>query len=162
VKRALRQLGEPYASAAERGLRALGRHAGTVSITDTRRLTGSIDLDACLARDARHANAPRWDYGVGFRAAGSEARCAVWIEVHGASQHGATEVLRKAAWLRRWLAEEAPSLQPLTATAETALGRGSLQWVATGRVAALAIGGSTRRAMAEAGLDMPVRRLRIG
>ncbi len=27
---------------------------------------GSIDLDTALAKDLNHANAHRWDYGVGF------------------------------------------------------------------------------------------------
>lgn len=85
MRRALRQLGEPYASAAQSGLHALGRHADTVSISNTR----------------------------------------------------------------------------LTSAAEAVLGRSPLQWVATGKVTSLVKGGRIRRALAEVGLDMPVRRLRL-
>lgn len=52
--------------------------------------------------DAAHAH--RWDYGVGFRAGAGQRTCAVWVEVHPANPGAVSDVLRRAAWIRTWLA----------------------------------------------------------
>ena len=66
------------------------KHHSRVACTDSRRLTGSIDLDTALRRDRPNDN--RWGYGLGYKPAnGSEQ--AVWIEVHSTpvSDKGAGE-----------------------------------------------------------------------
>ena len=77
MKREFDELGDPYASCAEEGLRALrGPHRTSVAPADPRRLTGSVDMEACLGRVAAYEGHAKWDYGVGFVAPDGAARCA--------------------------------------------------------------------------------------
>jgi len=122
VKKELRALGAPYAVAAKDGLRTLrGPHRSCIAVTPPTRFTGSIDLDAALARNPPHAHANRWDYGVGFRAAAEQRTCAVWVEVHPANPGAVSDVLQKAAWLRTWLAAN-PTIDALTRSGMEATG----------------------------------------
>lgn len=89
------------------------RHRDHVTCGDPRRLTGSIYLDAILAREPDHAQEPRWDYGLGYKPArGSEQ--AVWIEVHSATTREVSAVLRKLQWLCDWMTNDARQLRRLT------------------------------------------------
>ena len=75
----------PVNGAYRRGKRALeNRHRGCVTCEDSRRLTGSIDLDSALTQEPGYANAPRWDYGLGYRPVNGPEQ-AVWVEVHSAT-----------------------------------------------------------------------------
>ena len=75
----------PVNGAYRRGKRALeNRHRGCVTCEDSRRLTGSIDLDSALTQGPGYANAPRWDYGLGYKPV-NEPEQAVWVEVHSAT-----------------------------------------------------------------------------
>ena len=122
VKTELRALGAPYAVAARDGLRALrGEHRSCIAATPPTRFTGNIDLDAALARDPAHAHAPRWDYGVGFLPDAGQRTCAVWVEVHPANPGAVSDVLRKSAWLRTWLAAN-PTIDALTRSGMEATG----------------------------------------
>ena len=47
------------------GKQALIGYRNRVNCADSRRLTGSIDLDSALKREQPHA--ARWDYGLGYR-----------------------------------------------------------------------------------------------
>jgi hypothetical protein len=106
------------------GLGAL-RHAdrNKVALPNARRLSGSVNLDEALAES--RPNDPRWDYGIGVRQGRSPERV-VWAEVHPAASSNVKEVLRKLAWLKRWLVESAPELQRMPA---------DFVWIASGRVA---------------------------
>ncbi len=97
---------------------------------------GSIDLDTGLAKDLNHANAHRWDYGVGFHGPKGQRRCAVWIEVLPANPGAATGMLRKAAWLRAWLAGP-PTIGVLTHNGMR-LTRGDVALLACGEVVRMA------------------------
>ena len=63
---AVRAAPAPVNRAYRNGKQALlGAYRSRVICTEPRRLTGSIDLDSALAGEPGHANAPRWDYGIG-------------------------------------------------------------------------------------------------
>lgn len=77
MKAVLAAIGEPYASRAKTGLGALRKaHRSAISPNDPRRLTGSIDLEACLAHVPAYADSAKWDYGVGFAPPDGESQCA--------------------------------------------------------------------------------------
>lgn len=163
MRLALQALGEPYARAARPGLRALARrHRPFVHIADPRRLSGSIDLDGTLAADPMHRHANRWDYGVGFVPPAGASSCAVWIEVHPVTTAEVPVVIAKKVWLETWLRSTAPALRAATQAASTALPTSPFVWVATGGLAgAFTKHAISRRGLAENGLDMPVRTVRL-
>ena len=104
----------PVNGAYHPGKRALeNRHRNLVTCAEPRRLTGSIDLDSALRQEPAHAQAPRWDYGLGYRATNGPER-AVWIEVHSATTKEVSAVLRKLQWLRDWLNGNAEQLCQMT------------------------------------------------
>lgn len=106
------------------GLQALGSNAHKIQVDDTRKLTGSIDLDSALA--VNYPNSPRWDYGVGYDQGDRDA--AYWIEVHPADTSKVKEVIDKLQWLKQFLARN-KDLRQLTKNANN-----PYRWVASGRV----------------------------
>ena len=102
----------PVSSAYNPGLQALKRGHRSLVSASTTRLTGSIDLDAALQAD--QPNAPRWDYGIGYRDGNRER--AIWIEVHGAQTNKVKEVINKLRWLKDWLNDAGRPLGHLTRT----------------------------------------------
>lgn len=103
------------------GLRALSAaDRERITPSNTRRLCGSVDLDAALRKGAL-ATAQVWDYAVCYTDA--EARIH-WIEVHPASDHGITALLNKLSWLKGWLDGAGHRLQPLTT---------AYVWISSGR-----------------------------
>jgi len=102
-------------------LRSADRHR--IECANTRRLSGSVNLDEALA--GTRPNDPRWDYGIGVRQGGRPERV-VWAEVHPAATSNVKEVLRKLAWLKEWLGDSAPQLQRMPA---------EFVWIASGGVA---------------------------
>ena len=154
---AVREAPSPVDRACRIGIQALKRaDRSRVTCADTRRLTASIDLGSALSGEAEHANAPRWDYGIGFKPNRSTER-AIWIEVHPASTSNVREVVNKLKWLRTWLREEAPQLASLTVS------DGSIRafvWIATGGVH-IPRNSPQARQLSTAGLDMPRKVLRL-
>ena len=109
----------PVKGAYRTGIQALeNKHRGLVTCEDPRRLTGSIDLDSALAGHPGHANATRWDYGLGYRPAAGRREQAVWIEVHSATTKEVSAVLKKLQWLRDWLEAGAGRLKQMTDRAD--------------------------------------------
>ena len=105
----------PVNGAYRPGKQALeNRHRGLVDCKDTRRLTGSIDLDSALKKQPGHAGAARWDYGLGYRPPAGKREQAVWIEVHSATTREVSAVLGKLQWLRDWLNDGAGRLKRMT------------------------------------------------
>ena len=135
------------ASAFQPGLQALGNNSSRVQCADTRRLTGSVALDDVLK--TKYPNSLRWDYGIGLKKSKCEA--AVWIEVHPASTSEVTTVLKKRQWLKKWLKNQAPALNKLTATQ-------SYYWVATNGVH-IRQGSPQARQLQLAGLALPRSRV---
>ena len=154
---AVRAAPAPVDSTYRNGKQALaGAYRSRVTCADPRRLTGSIDLDSALAQESGYANAPRWDYGIGYRPRRA-AECALWVEVHPASTTNVGEVIRKLNWLRTWLRSEAPRLASLTA------GDGRIPpfvWIATAG-AHIPRNSPQARQLATAGLDMPRKVLEL-
>ena len=130
-KSAVQAATRPVNDAYRPGIEALEKaHQKCVICEEAKRLTGSIDLDSALKREPRHARAPRWDYGLGYKPArGSEQ--AIWIEVHPATTKEVSKVLEKLRWLRDWLNAEADQLNRLTLRADAKL---RFVWIASDRV----------------------------
>ena len=127
-----------------------------VRCANPRRLTGSIALDEVLSREAKHANAPRWDYGIGYRPAGAAERV-IWVEVHPAETSKVGEVVNKLNWLRTWLRDEASQLESMT------VGGGRIRpyvWIATAGVR-IPRNSPQARQLSTAGLEMPRRVLQL-
>ena len=112
-------------------LQALDRaNRRKVSCADTRRLTGRIDLDAALRPIPRYANAPRWDYGIGYCPPSGVER-AVWIEVHKAETGEVSVVLDKLKGLRNWPVHDADQLRRMTDRGDAG---GRYFWIATDKI----------------------------
>lgn len=132
------------------GLQALSAgHAARIQCHDTRRLTGSINVDSAL--QSAEPNAPRWDYGIGYRRGNYEV--AVWVEVHPASSKHVTDVMNKLKWLKDWLRTQAPALAALT--------QGDYYWVSTGGTIAITPNSPQAKRLAAAGLRGPMRSLQL-
>ncbi len=130
-KEAVREATAPVNGAYFPGKMALeNRHRKLVTCKDTRRITGSIDLDRALAKEPKYANEPRWDYGLGYQPAGGREQ-AIWIEVHSAETSEVSAVIRKFEWLRDWLDENADQLRKLTESADSDI---RYIWIASNRL----------------------------
>lgn len=131
------------------GLQALSEgDRGRIEVDDTRRLCGSVDLDAALRSGAR-ANEHVWDYGVCYTEGTPKVH---WIEVHPASDHGVTELLAKFDWLERWLGTDGRRLRPLTM---------AYVWISSGKTTFTKTAPNARR-LAQAGVISAGRRYRLG
>jgi len=107
------------------GLQALNNRHKNLITADGNNLTGSVNLDESLKK-GEHAQASRWDYGIGYKINNFEV--AVWVEVHPASSTGnLNEVVEKLKWLNKFLSGKWQSqLRAMTFR--------QYFWVATGRV----------------------------
>ena len=110
------------------GKQALNGHRNRVNCADSRRLTGSIDLDSALKREQPHAT--RWDYGLGYKPPRGREQ-AIWVEVHSATTGEVSKVLEKLQWLKDWLNGEAEDLKRLTDRAGEDI---RYVWIASGKV----------------------------
>jgi len=97
-------------------------------------LEGSVDLDSTFARS--QPQAPRWDYGIGYRTKrqGQDRIC--WLEVHPCTASEVHGVVRKHEWLCGWLAAEGSRLRTLPS---------DFVWVSSGRTCITASSPQARR-----------------
>lgn len=72
-----------------------------VSAQSTRKLEGSIDIDAAY-RPAQ-PNANRWDFAIGYRHTNRADPFVYFAEMHTGSDGEIGVVLRKLEWLKGWL-----------------------------------------------------------
>ena len=101
-KQAVPDAPSPVDDAYCEGVRALKKgHRKCVECSDANRLTGSVDLDSELQQVPEHANASRWDYGIGYRPKNGPEQ-AVWVEVHSAKASEVSAVLKQLQGLRVW------------------------------------------------------------
>lgn len=100
------------------GLQALGVNAQRITAQDTRKLEGSVDIDACT--QSLYPNEARWDYAVGYD------NKVYFFEIHPADTSNVKEMIKKAEWLNKWLTQKAPALNSLAANK-------LLYWIASGR-----------------------------
>ena len=78
----------------KKGLQALGGNSTKIEIRETRALTGSVDIDTCLAN--RYPNAPRWDYVFGYKSR------IYYVEIHPAGSTGEVgRIVAKLEWLKQ-------------------------------------------------------------
>jgi len=139
------------AAAFRDGLQALrAADRGRVVCANTRRLKGSVDIDAALV-DAL-PNDPRWDYGIGHYNGRMEE--VVWVEVHPASSDHISHVTRKAQWLRSWLRANARALLDLTREND------GYVWLSAGPVS-IQRGSRQARELALAGVSFPRKRMEL-
>lgn len=130
-KDAVREAPSPVEKAYQAGKQALKKeHRKLVNCAETRRITGSIDLDSTLTKVPEYASKPRWDYGLGYKST-TGLEQAIWIEVHSATTREVSAVLRKLRWLRDWLEENADRLNRLTRLANSDI---RFVWIASGSV----------------------------
>lgn len=79
-----------------------------IEAQDTRKLTGSVDVDAALLHAEPNAN--RWDFGIAYQHTNRDAEVIYWVELHTASDSQVSVVIRKAQWLINWLKNEGRAL----------------------------------------------------
>ncbi len=75
-----------------------------ISAEDTRKLTGSADVDGALR--AHQPNAHRWDFAIAYRHSNRQQDCVYWVEMHTAIDKEVKVVLAKLHWLQTWLAAD--------------------------------------------------------
>ena len=122
-----------------------------LSCQDTRKISGSLNLDAEVA--LLYPNAPRWDYGIGIKKTESKDK-AIWVEVHPADANQVQKIIDKLTWLKNWLMNSAPNLTSIT-------GNGSpYVWVASGSVSFQRNSPQTKRLALE-GIAFPQKYYRI-
>lgn len=69
------------------GLQALGANAKQVSATDTKKLEGSVDIDACTKE--LYPQDARWDYAIGYEGK------VYFLEIHPANTSNVKEMIKK-------------------------------------------------------------------
>ncbi len=121
-KEALNQTPQ-LATAWRAGLQALrAEDRPHIKAENTRKLTGSADIDAAYL--AVQPNANRWDFGIGYQHTNREAEVIYWVETHTASDSEVSVVIKKAQWLLGWLKTEGKLLAAFER---------DIYWVASGR-----------------------------
>ena len=132
------------------GLQALSKHdAQRIHCANSRRLTGSVNVDNALRETQPHAK--RWDYGIGLRRGNGEV--AVRVEVHPASSTSIAVMLDKLRWLKNWLQTQAPALHKLT--------QDDFYWLSTGAPIAITANSKHAKRLASVGLRGPLRVLAL-
>ena len=136
----------------KQGLQALRKnHRDAISPENSRKLSGSIDIDTALKSKCPHDH--RWDYCIGVRK-NRNADSLVWVEFHPAHSHSVRDIVTKATWLKQWLAGPGKPLKGLMKT------KTDLRWVPTGRVA-IRQASKQGKILAQAGISFPRRRINL-
>jgi hypothetical protein len=137
-------------AAFQAGLQALrAQDRPHIEAQNTRRLTGSVDLDSALQRIAPYAN--RWDFAIGYQHTNRKAEVIYWTELHTASDSEMRVVINKARWLLAWLRDGGRKLVDF---------ENDIVWVSSGTTS-LVLTGPQKKKMAQAGLQHVGSRLRI-
>ena len=113
-------------NACRAGLQALSAtDRDKLSCANTRKISGSLNLDAAVA--VLYPNAARWDYGIGIKMTEVKDE-AIWVEVHPADANQIQKMIEKLTWLKNWLNNRAQDLMNITKNDSPYV------WVASGRV----------------------------
>jgi hypothetical protein len=102
------------------GLQALGPNSRKVEVNSTRDLTGSVDIDSCVA--ASYPNDSRWDYVFGYKDR------IYYVEVHPGTTGEVKVIISKLNWLKQWRKHSATGL-------EASWHSSSYHWVSSGKTA---------------------------
>jgi len=134
------------------GLQAvLERDRNRLSCQDTRKISGSLNLDAAV--EQLYPNAARWDYGIGIKRTETRDE-AIWVEVHSADANQVLRMIDKLTWLKNWLNDRAPSLMAITRNDSPYV------WIASGRVSFQKTSPQAKK-LALAGIKFPQEHYRI-
>ena len=129
----------------KKGIQAVkNEYRSIISATDSRKLTGSVDIDSATSK--LYPNDNRWDNAIEYN---NET---FFVEFHPASTSNVDELLKKQSWIKDWLKSHAPKIDALKAKNGNAF-----NWIATGRISILK-GSRQHRQLATAGL-LPQKRL---
>jgi len=90
-------------------VREIDRHR--IDAEDTRRIKGSIDVEACLKMT--RSGDRQWDYAVGYHPTNLDEEVVYWIEVHPANPGEVKVVLEKLEHLRTWLRVDGSKLDTM-------------------------------------------------
>lgn len=101
------------------GLTALGVNSTSIKVKDTKKINGSVDIDASVKLLRPHE--ARWDYAFGYKGK------AYFVEVHPADTKNVDEMIKKVVWLKNWLLSVARDLNTLHEC-------GIFHWIPSGRV----------------------------
>lgn len=71
-----------------------------VAADDTRKLTGSVDVDKALQKVDPKGN--RWDFAIAYQHTNRTTEVIYWVELHTASDSQVKVVIKKAQWLLNW------------------------------------------------------------
>jgi hypothetical protein len=121
------------------GLQALGSNRTKVKVNSTRDLTGSVDIDSCVAN--RYPNHPRWDYVFGYKDR------VYYVEVHPGLTGEVKSVIAKLMWLKQWRKRSATHLEDLK-------NRSTYHWISSGKTA-ITKNSKYRRTLAQNGISGP-------
>ena len=133
-------------NACRAGLQALSAtDRDKLSCANTRKISGSLNLDAAVA--LLYPNAARWDYGIGIKKTEAKDK-AIWVEVHPADANQVQKMIDKLAWLKKWLNNSAQNLMGITESDSPYV------WVASGRVSFQKTSPQTKK-LALAGITFP-------
>jgi hypothetical protein len=122
-----------------------------LSCQDTRKISGSLNLDAAVAH--LYPDAARWDYGIGIKKTETTDK-AIWVEVHPADANQVRKMIEKGIWLKNWLKNRAPDLMAITHEDSAYV------WVASGGVSFQRNSPQTKRLALE-GIAFPQKHYRI-
>lgn len=140
------------------GKQALRPYADKIACADDMRITGSVDIDAALRTDPTHAQAPRWDYGLGYQPPDVNNEFAIWVEVHSAESSEVQPILKKLMWLKNYLKSECPALWKMTYTGKQK--PKAFVWISSKGVH-ITRNSSYARLLAQHGLDWPTKFLKL-
>jgi hypothetical protein len=79
-----------------------------IQAEDTRRLTGSADIDKALEK--KDPQAHRWDFAIAYQHTNRKLEYIYWVEIHTGSHSEVSFVLNKLRWLRGWLKTDGKEL----------------------------------------------------
>lgn len=132
------------------GLRALrSQDRPHIVAEDTRRLSGSVDVDSALREKYPEAN--RWDFAITYKHDDRKDEFVYWVELHTANDSQVKVVIRKAQWLLEWLRGEGHALSGFER---------EVIWVSSGATS-LSLSAPQTKQMAEVGLIHRGGKLRI-
>ena len=123
------------------GLQALrSQDRRHIEVEDTRKLVGSVDVDAANEPFDHHGN--RWDFAIACQHTNRPAEVIYWVETHTASDSQVGKVIKKAAWFQQWFRSKGK----LLATFEK-----DILWVSSGATT-FTLSSTQRKQMAVLGL----------
>lgn len=120
-----------------------------IEAEDTRKFTGSVFVDDAYKKADPYGN--RWDYGIAYQHSNRAEEVVYWVETHSARDSQVGKVIKKAAWLQKWLKGHGKHL---------ALFEKEIVWVSSGATK-FTLSSTQRKQMAVLGLSPVGGRLRI-